>query len=36
MVFQLLLSTKRDAVPIRRDFMIDLERATWDRAQIAN
>jgi cyclopropane-fatty-acyl-phospholipid synthase len=28
MVFQLLLSTKRDAVPITRDFMIDVERAT--------
>lgn len=27
MVFQLLLSTKRDAVPITRDFMIDAERA---------
>jgi cyclopropane-fatty-acyl-phospholipid synthase len=27
MVFQLLLSTKRDAVPITRDFMIDGERA---------
>jgi cyclopropane-fatty-acyl-phospholipid synthase len=26
MVFQLLLSTKRDAVPITRDFMIDEER----------
>ena len=26
MVFQLLLSTKRDAVPITRDFMIDAER----------
>jgi cyclopropane-fatty-acyl-phospholipid synthase len=26
MVFQLLLSTKRDAVPIRRDFMLDAER----------
>jgi hypothetical protein len=26
-VFQLLLSTKRDAVPITRDFMIDAERA---------
>jgi cyclopropane-fatty-acyl-phospholipid synthase len=29
MVFQLLLSTKRDAVPIRRDFMVDCERAAW-------
>jgi cyclopropane-fatty-acyl-phospholipid synthase len=29
MVFQLLLSTKRDAVPIRRDFMVDSERAAW-------
>ena len=27
MVFQLLLSTKRDAVQITRDFMIDAERA---------
>ena len=27
MVFQLLLSNTRDAVPIRRDFMIDAERA---------
>jgi len=27
MVFQLLLSITRDAVPIRRDFMIDAERA---------
>jgi len=27
MVFQLLLSIKRDAVPITRDFMIDVERA---------
>jgi cyclopropane-fatty-acyl-phospholipid synthase len=27
MVFQLLLSTKRDAVPIMRDFMVDAERA---------
>jgi cyclopropane-fatty-acyl-phospholipid synthase len=26
MVFQLLLSTKRDAVPITRDFMIEAER----------
>jgi hypothetical protein len=25
----LLLSTKRDAVPIRRDFMVDYERAAW-------
>ena len=29
MVFQLLLSTKRDAVPITRDFMVDSERAAW-------
>jgi cyclopropane-fatty-acyl-phospholipid synthase len=29
MVFQLLLSTKRDAVPITRDFMADFERAAW-------
>jgi hypothetical protein len=26
MVFQLLLSTKRDAVPITRDFIADAER----------
>jgi cyclopropane-fatty-acyl-phospholipid synthase len=26
MVFQLLLSTRREAVPITRDFMIDAER----------
>jgi hypothetical protein len=26
MVFQLLLSTRRDAVPITRDFMVDAER----------
>src|ERR1039458_10811374 len=29
MVFQLLLSTRRDAVPITRDFMVDAERAAW-------
>jgi cyclopropane-fatty-acyl-phospholipid synthase len=29
MVFQILLSTKRDAVPITRDFMTDFERAAW-------
>jgi cyclopropane-fatty-acyl-phospholipid synthase len=29
MVFQLLLSAKRDAVPITRDFMVDAERAAW-------
>jgi cyclopropane-fatty-acyl-phospholipid synthase len=28
-VFQMLLSTKRDAVPITRDFMVDSERAAW-------
>jgi cyclopropane-fatty-acyl-phospholipid synthase len=28
MVFQLLLSKTRDAVPIRRDFMLDAERST--------
>jgi cyclopropane-fatty-acyl-phospholipid synthase len=28
-VFQLLLSTKRDAVPITRDFMVDSERTDW-------
>ena len=31
MVFQLLLSTKRDVVPITRDFMGDAERAAWAR-----
>jgi len=31
-VFQLLLSTKRDAVPITRDFMVDLERAAWAKS----
>jgi cyclopropane-fatty-acyl-phospholipid synthase len=35
MVFQILLSTKRDAVPITRDSMIDFERAAWGRAQTA-
>jgi hypothetical protein len=25
----MLLSTKRDAVPITRDFMVDVERAVW-------
>ena len=35
MVFQMLLSTKRDAVPIMRDFMIDFERAAWARTQTA-
>jgi cyclopropane-fatty-acyl-phospholipid synthase len=29
MVFQVLLSTNRDAVPIRRDFMVDFEREAW-------
>jgi hypothetical protein len=29
MVFQILLSTKRDAVPITHDFMGDFERAAW-------
>src|SRR5436305_840218 len=33
MVFQILLSTKRDAVPITRDFMIDFERAALARAR---
>jgi cyclopropane-fatty-acyl-phospholipid synthase len=33
MVFQMLLSTKRDAVPITRDFMIDFERAAHARTQ---
>jgi len=28
-VFQMLLSTKRDAVPITRDFMVDVERTAW-------
>jgi cyclopropane-fatty-acyl-phospholipid synthase len=32
MVFQLLLSIKRDAVPITRDFMFDAERATLAQA----
>ncbi|MGA7943310.1 MAG: cyclopropane-fatty-acyl-phospholipid synthase, partial [Bradyrhizobium sp.] len=32
MVFQMLLSIKRDAVPITRDFMIDFERAAWAQA----
>jgi cyclopropane-fatty-acyl-phospholipid synthase len=32
MVFQLLLSTKRDAVPITRDFMVDAERAAAAKA----
>ena len=31
MVFQLLLSTKRDAVPIMRDFMVDSERVAWTK-----
>jgi cyclopropane-fatty-acyl-phospholipid synthase len=31
MVFQLLLSTRRDAVPITRDFMIDAERAVYGK-----
>jgi cyclopropane-fatty-acyl-phospholipid synthase len=31
MVFQILLSAKRDAVPITRDFMIDFERVAWAR-----
>ena len=35
MVFQILLSTKRDAVPITRNSMIDFERAGWARAQTA-
>jgi cyclopropane-fatty-acyl-phospholipid synthase len=25
----MLLSTKRDAVPITRDFMVDSERTAW-------
>jgi cyclopropane-fatty-acyl-phospholipid synthase len=28
-VFQLLLSIRRDAVPITRDFMVNAERAAW-------
>jgi hypothetical protein len=28
MVFQMLLAKTRDAVPIRRDFMVDAERQT--------
>ena len=35
MVFQILLSTKRDAVPITRDFMIDLAASSLGRAQTA-
>jgi cyclopropane-fatty-acyl-phospholipid synthase len=31
-VFQLLLSTQRDAVPITRDFIFDAERAAWAKA----
>jgi cyclopropane-fatty-acyl-phospholipid synthase len=31
MVFQLLPSTKRDAVPIMRDFMVDSERVAWTK-----
>lgn len=33
MVFQLLLSTTRDAVPITRDFMAQAEGAAWAKAQ---
>ncbi len=33
MVFQLLLSTKRDAVPITRDFMFDAERAAQAKSR---
>jgi cyclopropane-fatty-acyl-phospholipid synthase len=33
MVFQLLLSTRRDAVPITRDFMIDAERAAQAKSR---
>jgi len=31
MLFQLLLAKTRDAVPIRRDFMFDAERAALGR-----
>jgi cyclopropane-fatty-acyl-phospholipid synthase len=27
----MLLSIKRDAVPITRDFMVDFERAAWTK-----
>ena len=33
MVFQLLLSTKRDAVPIIRDFIADAERSEWTKTK---
>jgi cyclopropane-fatty-acyl-phospholipid synthase len=33
MVFQLLLSTKRDAIPITRDFMFDDERAIFAKTE---
>ena len=32
MVFQLLLSIRREAVPITRDFMVDAERRAWAAA----
>ena len=32
MVFQLLLSIPREAVPITRDFMVDAERGAWAKA----
>jgi cyclopropane-fatty-acyl-phospholipid synthase len=32
MVFQLLLSIRREAVPITRDFMVDAERGAWAKA----
>jgi cyclopropane-fatty-acyl-phospholipid synthase len=35
MIFQLLLSTERDAVPIRRDYMIEAERALAAKEQRA-
>ena len=36
MVFQLLLSTKRDTLPITRDFMVDAERGHWRREAAEN
>ena len=34
MVFQLLLSTKRDTLPITRDFMVDAERAALAKESV--
>ena len=33
-LFQLLLSTRRDAVPITRDFMVDAERGAWSHNRV--